>query len=158
LLNGYLRKVTNYNGFVMSDWGATHSTVASAKAGMDMDMNATDDGYYSTGMTTAVQNGQVAMKLLDTMVLRILTTMFRVGLFDHPTPAQPGAAATVTDTQSEKDFAQKLAESGMVLMQNNANLLPLPAGGGHVIALIGRPAGSDGTAQIYNGGGSGHIP
>jgi beta-glucosidase len=158
VLNGYLRRDTRFDGFVMSDWGATHSTVPAAKAGMDMDMNATDDGFYSSAMTTAVQNGQVSTQLLNKMVYRIVFTMFRVGLFDHPTPAQPSAAATVTDTAAEQDFARRLSEAGTVLMQNKGNLLPLPAGGGHVFALIGRPAGSDGTAQIYNGGGSGHIP
>jgi beta-glucosidase len=158
ILTRYLKKQSHFKGFVVSDWGATHSTVPSAKAGLDMDMNAFDDGFYGDALKTAVQNGDVSMKRLNNMVFRIFLSMFRIGLFDHPTPAQPGAAGTTTDTAAEQEFARKVSEGGTVLMKNDGHILPLPAGGGHVIALIGRNAGPDGTAQVYNGGGSGHIP
>jgi len=45
-----------------------------------MDMNATDDSFYSSGMTTAVQNGQVSTKLLNKMVFRILAAVAAISL------------------------------------------------------------------------------
>ena len=45
LLSTVLRQQFGFTGFVTSDWGATHSTAASANAGLDMDMPG-NDGYY----------------------------------------------------------------------------------------------------------------
>ena len=160
MLTDYLRGLAGFAGFVVSDWGATHSTVASVSAGLDMDMSRSDDGYYSTGLTAAVNHGQVTMDQLNQMVLNVLTAMFTVGLFDDPSPAQPGASRTVTDTSTEKNLAYRLALAGTVLMQNTGSLLPLPTGGGDKIAVIGKTAapGSNGVGLIYNGWGSGHVP
>jgi beta-glucosidase-like glycosyl hydrolase len=84
----------------MSDWGATHSTVASAKAGLDIEMGS--GTYYGSALGTAISNGQVSESTLNDMVLDILRPMFAVGLFDHPVAmgpaAQSQAAATPTDT------------------------------------------------------------
>ena len=157
-LNNYLKRDAGFSGFVMSDWGATHSTVASAKGGLDMEMGFSPGPYYTDALRTAVESGAVPMSRLNDMVYRIVFSMFRIGLFDHPMPAQPGAAATPTDTPAEQEFARQLAEQGMVLMKNSGGVLPLPGGGGHTIALIGRPAGPEGAQQVYNGFGSGHIP
>src|ERR1700753_689908 len=44
LLSTVLRQQFGYSGFVTSDWGATHSTAASANAGLDQDMPG-NDGY-----------------------------------------------------------------------------------------------------------------
>jgi beta-glucosidase len=157
-LNRDLKHELGFDGFVMSDWGATHSTVSSANHGLDMEMNSTVGPYYTNALKTAVQNGKVKLARLDDMVQRILRTMFRVGLFDHPTPAQPGAYSSNVDTAAQQAFARRVAEQGTVLLKNARNVLPLPTGGGHTIALIGRNAGPHGTKDVYNGGGSGHIP
>lgn len=157
-LNHDLKHELGFDGFVMSDWGATHSTVSSANHGLDMEMNATVGPYYTDALKAAVQSGKVKRARLDDMVRRIVRTMFRVGLFDHPTPAQPGAYSSNVDTAAEQVFARRVAEEGTVLLRNQHHVLPLPGGGGHTIALIGRNAGPHGTKDVYNGGGSGHIP
>jgi hypothetical protein len=69
---GILDDQFGFTGFVISDWGGTHSTVASAKAGLDMEMNTAPGTYYGSALQTAVQDGQVPMATLDDMVLRIL--------------------------------------------------------------------------------------
>jgi beta-glucosidase len=59
LLNTVLRQQFGYTGFVTSDWGATHSTEASANAGLDQDMPG-NDGYYGSALSSAVSAGQVS--------------------------------------------------------------------------------------------------
>ena len=57
LLTTLLRKQLDFQGWVMSDWGATHSTVASANAGLDQEMP--DAKYYGAALKAAIASGQV---------------------------------------------------------------------------------------------------
>ena len=81
-LDQTLRNQFQFAGFTMSDWYATHSTVASATQGLDMQMP--DDSYYGAALKAAVLSGQVSMATLNQHVRNILRTMFALGLFDHP--------------------------------------------------------------------------
>ena len=154
---GILDKQFGFQGFVMSDWGGTHSTVASAKAGLDMEMNITPGTYYGSALQTAVQNGQVPMATLNDMVLRILRPMFWVGVFDHPPAAQPQAFSAPVSTQDHIEIARRVSEEGTVLLKNQDNILPI-TGQGKTIAVIGPAASQAGAEDEYNGEGSGHIP
>jgi beta-glucosidase len=154
---GILDKQFGFKGFVMSDWGGTHSTVASAKAGMDMEMNIVPGTYYGSALQTAVQNGQVPMATLDDMVLRILRPMFWTGIFDHPPAAQPQAYSAQVSTPAHVELARRISEEGTVLLKNQGNVLPI-SGQGKTIAVIGPDAGQAGAENEYNGEGSGHIP
>src|SRR5204863_6316433 len=130
------------DGFVMSDWGATHSTAPAANAGLDMEM--WDGTYFGDPLKQAVESGQVPMSRLDDMVLRILRSMFRVGVFDNPPAAEPDAYAADVATPEEALLARQIAEQGTVLLKNDASVLPL-TGTGKKIAVIGQPAGPDGA-------------
>ncbi|HWE12146.1 MAG TPA: glycoside hydrolase family 3 C-terminal domain-containing protein [Solirubrobacteraceae bacterium] len=154
---GILDHQFGFTGFVMSDWGATHSTVASAKAGLDMEMNVTPGTYYGSALQAAVQDGQVPMSTLNDMVLRIVRSMFRIGLFDHPAAAQPAAYAANVSTPAHVALARTLSEAGTVLLKNQNGILPI-TGRGRTIAVIGQPAGQAGAENEYNGQGSGHVP
>ncbi|MFZ0043208.1 MAG: glycoside hydrolase family 3 C-terminal domain-containing protein [Solirubrobacteraceae bacterium] len=154
---GMLDNQFGFSGFVVSDWGATHSTVASAKAGLDMEMNETPGTYYGSALQTAVQDGQVPMSTLNDMVLRILRSMFRIGLFDHPVAAQPGAYGANVSTSAHVALARTISEAGTVLLKNQDGILPL-TGNGKTIALIGQQAGPGGAEIGYDGEGSGHVP
>jgi beta-glucosidase len=149
-----LRQQIGFTGFVMSDWGGTHSTAPAAKAGLDMEMGSST--YFGTTLSAAVSPAQ-----LDLMTLHILRAMFAVGLFDHPIAmgqaAQTLAAATPTDTPAANALAGHIAEQGIVLLKNQGAVLPLQAPAKR-IAVIGTPAGPAGALLTYNGGGSGHIP
>src|SRR4051794_41584812 len=68
LLDGYLRRDWGFTGFVTSDWGATHSTLGSAQAGMDMEMHAAPPQYYADPLKQAVTEGKVPMTRLHGMV------------------------------------------------------------------------------------------
>ncbi len=154
-----LRNQMGFTGFVMSDWGATHSTVGSANAGLDMEMGS--GTYYGPALQTAITDNQVSEATLNQMVLDILTSMFAEGLFDHPiamgATAQAAAAATPTDTPDQNTLAGQVAENGMVLLKNQGAVLPLQSPA-QTIAVIGGPATTPDALYTYNGGGSGHIP
>jgi beta-glucosidase len=148
LLNGPLRSQFGFPGFVTSDWGATHSTAASANAGMDQEMPGGD--FFGSSLSTAVNNGQVSQTTLNNMVSRILTEMFAFGLFDNPHSGNTGA--TVTST-AHKTAARQIAAEGTVLLRNN-NVLPLNTSSVHSIAVIGADAS---TSPQTAGGGSAAV-
>lgn len=84
-LNHLLKTELGFQGYVMSDWGATHSGVASIESGMDMTMPGgftlygemwTEGSYFGKNLTAAVENGTVDMSRLDDMVIRTMTRMF----------------------------------------------------------------------------------
>src|SRR5450830_1720801 len=151
--NAYLNKILKdefgFDGFITSDWGATHSTVASANAGMDMQMP--DGSYFGAALKQAVQDGQVPQSRLDDMVSRIMREEFRFGLFDHPSPDTPNAVAA---TPAHLAVAKKAAEDGTVLLKNDGNLLPLDTHTLHSIAVIGDGAGPN---TMSAGGGSATV-
>ena len=156
-LTTILKRQFGFTGFVMSDWGGTHSTVAAADAGLDMEMDLKPGQYFTAPLKTAVQGGQVPMSRLNDMVTRIARTMFSIGIFDHPAAAEPAAAAADVQRPQDIALARSLSESGTVLLKNQGRLLPL-TGSGKRIAVIGPGAGPAGAEQFYNGAGSGHIP
>ncbi|CAI7598569.1 unnamed protein product [Penicillium manginii] len=88
LLNHLLKGELGFQGYVMSDWGATHSGVSSVESGMDMTMPGgftvygelwTEGSYLGKNLTQAVQNGTVEMTRLDDMIVRIMTPYFWLG-------------------------------------------------------------------------------
>jgi beta-glucosidase len=137
-----------FPGFVTSDWGGTHSTVAAANAGLDMQMP--DASFFGTPLQTAVNNGQVSTATLNSAVSRILTELFTFGLMDNPQHAA-STGATVTTT-AHQTTARNIAEEGSVLLKNTG-VLPLNPTTTKSIAVIGTEATSPQTA----GGGSAGV-
>jgi len=81
--NGMLRE-GGFQGFVVSDWGATHDSASdNALAGLDMeqpgDFILIGGGVYGNNLKNAVNNGNVPMSVLNEMVTRILTPWFMLG-------------------------------------------------------------------------------
>jgi beta-glucosidase len=154
-LTNILKKEFGFGGFVMSDWGATHSTVAAANAGLDMEMYQST--YFGQPLKDAVTAGQVPMSRLDDMVTRILRSMFADGVFDDPAAAEPNAYAADVERPDDVTLARTISEDGTVLLKNAGGALPL-TGQGKKIAVIGPVAGPQGVENVYNGAGSSHIP
>jgi len=158
LLTDILKTEWGFDGFVMSDWFATHSTARAANAGLDMEMAPLFNGwYFGNALKTAVANGTVPVSRLNDMVTRIVRPMFSVGLFDNPVPSEPTGSDTAVNTPAEATLARRVAEEGTVLLKNTDNVLPL-VGKGKKIALIGHAAGTAGAEQAAGGGGSSHVP
>jgi beta-glucosidase len=157
MLSGILKREFGFDGFVMSDWGGTHSTVQSARAGLDMEMSVAPGTYYGSALKTAVQAGQVPVARLNDMVLRILRPMFRVGIFAHPHAPEPQAFNANVETPGDIALARRMSEEGTVLLKNAGGVLPLQ-GTGQRIAVIGLAGGPVGSQESYGAGGSSHIP
>jgi beta-glucosidase len=149
LMQDTLDQQWGYQGFVTSDYGATHSTVGSADAGLDQEMPSAD--FYGPALQTAVQQGQVSMATLNDMVSRILTEMFRFNEFNNPPTGSTTATVTTTAHQAT---STAVAEAGTVLLKNSGGTLPLKADGGGSIAVIGPAASAqptdtgDGSAYV----------
>jgi beta-glucosidase len=153
LLNHVLKQEWGFTGFVTSDFGATHSTVTSANAGLDVEMPT--GVYFDTLLASAVTSGQVAQTVINDKLIRRFSTMMNLGVF----PNAPG----ITTIPSLQDglIARQIAEAGMVLLQNKpgvlplntTRILPLNASSLHRIALIGPYAGAAKTG----GGGSSAV-
>jgi len=148
-LRAVLRSAWRFPGFVTSDWGATHSTVASADSGLDMQMP--DSSRFGPALKDSVQAGLVSVARLNEMVRRILTQEFRFHLFDRE---QAGTPSAVVTTPEHAAVARNVAEQGTVLLKNAGGLLPLDAGRVHAIAVIGPSAGRD---AMTGGGGSAAV-
>jgi beta-glucosidase-like glycosyl hydrolase len=87
-LNQVLKKEWGFQGWVVSDWFATHTTVKAALAGLDMEQPTSR--YFGAALKKAIEGGQVPVERLDDMVRRIVRTEFASGIFDNPQPT-PGA-------------------------------------------------------------------
>jgi len=145
LLTTILKDQWGFQGWVLSDYGATHSTVPAANNGLDMELPTGQ--FFSDALKATVQSGQVSMATIDEHVHRILRTMFAFGLFDRPAPS-----GTI-DAQADGKIARDVAEQGTVLLKNDGALLPLDSGKLGSIAVIGPNAGQ----AMTGGGGSSHV-
>ena len=143
LLTQVLKTGWNFPGYVMSDWEATHSTVAAANAGLDQEE---PDQIYFSQLPAAITAGQVPQSRLDNMAHRVLRAMFEDGLFDYPQTLQPIPAA------ADAAIAQQVEENGAVLLKNANGQLPLSAAITS-IAIIGSHA----DTGVLSGGGSAQV-
>ncbi|MGA2157411.1 MAG: glycoside hydrolase family 3 C-terminal domain-containing protein, partial [Bryobacteraceae bacterium] len=145
LLNEALKKDFGFQGFVISDWGATHSTAKAANAGLDLEMPEAD--YFGAALKKAVESGEVPLSRLDNMIHRVLRSEFAVGLFDNPPDRR------VPDVFHGLEVAERVAEQTIVLLKNANGQLPLAASNIHSIAIIGSHA----DVGVLSGGGSGQV-
>jgi len=155
LLTEVLKKDWKFPGFVVSDWGATHSTAKASAAGLDQEQPA--EIFYGEPMKKAVESGEVPMAQLDEHVRRILRSMFATGVVDDP------PVKGVPDVFRNADVAQQIAEQSIVLLKNNGGQLPLNAGKLRSIAVIGAHAdvgmiSGGGSAQVDPPGGNAIMP
>ena len=145
LLNEVLKKDFQFKGFVLSDWGGTHSTEKASHAGLDQEQP--DKTFVGDALKAAVGSGAVSQSEVDEHVHRILRTIFAVGLFDNPVVKQ------VPDVERGFALAQSIAEKSIVLLKNDRNVLPLEASRVHSVVLIGGHA----DVGVLSGGGSAQV-
>jgi beta-glucosidase len=142
LLTDILKRQVGFTGWVMSDYGATQSTVEAANAGLDQEMPAAT--FFGDRLMEVIKAGQVSMATLDDKARRILRTMFARGLFEHPVQIHP------FPIQEHGQWAKTIASQGIVLLKNSDTLLPLASDALHAVAVIG----ADADANIAGGGSS----
>jgi beta-glucosidase len=145
LLTDVLKKDWGFKGFVVSDWGGTHSTVKASAAGLDNEEPL--DEFFGAKLKTAVEAGKVSTAELDDHVRRVLRSEFACGIVDHPT--QKG----VPDVEGNLATALKVEEQSAVLLKNASGLLPLNSAAVKSIGVIG-PHANEG---MMSGSGSAQV-
>jgi beta-glucosidase len=147
LLTKVLKREWGFDGMVMSDWGAVHTTVDAANAGLDLEMPG-PARYYGDMLVKAIRNAQVDMQQLDDNVRRVLRTLFRTGVMD-------GMRRPAGELGSERHrhIAVDIARESITLLKNERGLLPLSRERVRSIAVIGPNA----DAAIIQGGGSANV-
>ena len=154
LLNTVLKRDWNYPGWVMSDWGAVHSTVKAANAGLDQEsgQELDEEVFFDGPLRAALDKGQVSQRRLDDMVARYLTGLIASGAYDAPVPAK----AVTPPYARNAEVAQRAAEAGIVLLKNT------PVGGGDLLP-VARTAkkvllvGGNADVGVLSGGGSSQV-
>ncbi|MGZ3844477.1 MAG: glycoside hydrolase family 3 protein, partial [Flavisolibacter sp.] len=133
LLNSILKKEWGFKGFVMSDWGGTHSTVAAANKGLDVEMGSGEkynQYFFADKLLDSVKAGKVSMETIDDKVRRILWVIYHTSLSDN----QP---AGKINTPAHSKTVYDVASESIVLLKNEKHLLPLNLAGLRSIAVIG---------------------
>ncbi|KAJ5243207.1 glycoside hydrolase superfamily [Penicillium citrinum] len=149
-LNGILKTELGFQGYVVSDWAATHSGAKAVNAGEDMDMPGTDQlspVYWHQSLVEAVKNGSVSSSRLDDMCRRVMTPYFHLKqdknfpaidpsekdlnalLFSSPEDYRYnytfGSQANVDVRKNHGKAIREAGAAGVVLLKNNNGTLPL---------------------------------
>jgi len=158
LINDILRGEWGFDGVVVSDWGGTHNTYQAIMNGLDMEFgswtdglssgrsNAYDNYYLAYPYLEMIQSGKVGTKELDDKIRRILRLAFRTTM-DKNKPF--GSLASPEHGMA----ARKIAQEGIVLLQNKNNVLPIDLNRAPKIAVIGENA----LKMMTVGGGSSSL-
>ena len=158
LLNDILKGEWGFDGVVVSDWGGVHDTDQAITNGLDMEFgswtnglsngtsNAYDNYYLAQPYLERIKSGKVGTKELDDKVRRILRLAFRTTM-DRNRPY-----GTMRSPE-HYDAARKIGEAGIVLLQNNNDLLPIDLDKTKKIAVIGENA----VKMMTVGGGSSSL-
>lgn len=148
LIKEVLKGDWKFDGLAMSDWVSTYDAVAAAKAGLDLEMPS---GRYMNRDTLlpAIQSGRVTVATIDDKVRRMLRVMFRFGFFDR---SQTDSALPLYNPDSRL-VALEAAREGIVLLKNEANILPLDRKKIRTIAVVGPNA----YPAVTGGGGSSRV-
>ncbi|HJP69474.1 MAG TPA: glycoside hydrolase family 3 N-terminal domain-containing protein, partial [Sphingomicrobium sp.] len=149
LLNKVLKHDWGFKGFVMSDWGAVHSTGDAANDGLDQFTGfccVGDNPWFAPKIfKVALQSGAIPERRLDDMAKRILWALFAKGVVDRPVRAAP------IDYAAHAQVSEEAAENSLVLLKNDGDLLPLR--GVKSLAVIGGHA----DQGVIAGGGSSDV-
>lgn len=150
LLDRVLDADWGFGGYVMSDWGAVHSTVKSALAGLDQESAWVFDRepYFGTALSQAVASGRVPLSRLDDMARRILRSLFAAGVVDHPIRETPAPIDFAADARvAGADEAE-----GIVLLKNAGGVLPLARNVKRLLIV-----GGHADRGVISGGGSSTV-
>lgn len=148
LLNGILKQQWGFPGVVLSDYGASHDTVASLQNGLDLEPWP-GVAYAPAPVTAALASGLVTQAQLDDHVRRYLRTLFAAGVFDRAAYAEEEARI---EKAAHAAAARRIEEGAITLLSNRGSVLPLDPARIKSIAVIGKAASS-----FITGGGSSAV-
>jgi beta-glucosidase len=153
ILDRLLRDELGFDGVVVADYFAvsllaTHHRVEAdnagagaraLRAGLDLELPGRD--CFGEPIKALLDDGRLPIDLVDRAVRRVLRSKFQVGLFDHPYVDTSSVMASF-DTGADRQLARRAAAASMVLLKNDAGLLPLDRAGLRRVAVVG-PAADD---------------
>lgn len=138
IINQLLKKELGFQGYVMTDWNAQHTTQQSANAGLDMTMPGSDYNggtvLWGSKLSSAVSSGQVQQSRVDDMVRRILAAWYLTG----QNSGYPGINIKASVQGTHKTNVRSIARDGIVLLKNTGGILPFKKPS--KIALVGSAA------------------
>lgn len=158
LLNDILKKEWGFDGVVISDWGGTHHTMEAIQNGLDLEFGtwtnglaggakkAYDNYHLALPYLRLIREGKVGTDELNDKARRVLRLMFRTTLNPH----RPLGSML---SEAHDDAARRIAEEGIVLLQNKGGLLPIDLSRAKKIAVIGENA----IKMMTVGGGSSSL-
>ncbi len=158
MLNKILKQDWGFDGAVISDWGGAHDTEQAVKNGLDFEFgtwtdgltmgatNAYDNYYLAKPYLDKIQKGELTTKELDEKVRRVLRLFYR-------TTMNPNRALGFLCSESHYETARKIANEGIVLLQNKGNLLPMSLTAGKKVLVVGENA----IKMMTVGGGSSSL-
>ncbi len=164
ILNEILKGELEFQGNVMSDWGATKAGVQSAVGGLDVEMPG-GDGFLGYSLLQAVQSGSITEAKINDMIIRILAPYFLL-------VQDQGYPSLDLDRDATKDNYQinrQIGTAGIILLKNTNNVLPFNTSHDKYYSVYGSaagqfngglgPWGSDEgfNGALYQGGGSGYV-
>jgi len=150
LLRDLLKGEWGFDGFVVSDWFATKTTVESALGGLDVEMPWRQK--YAK-LQSAVVGGQVSEDVIDEAVRRVLRIKFKFGLA-LLSEAVPGDPADV-ESAAHVGLAREAAAKSLVLLKNEGDVLPLKRADKLRVAVVGKWASQ---ARLGDNGSSNTKP
>ena len=144
-LTKILKGEWDFKGSVISDWGAVHSTIRSALAGLDVEMGTEapfSAYYFADSLLAAVKRGDLQEKVVDGMVRRHLRVLMGIKA------GKPERKTGAINTAEIRKVAYDVASEAIVLLRNSRDILPLDPSGLRSLAIIGANA----KATFANGG------
>lgn len=157
-LNKILKGDWAFDGVVVSDWGGCHDTDQAVKNGLDMEFgswtnglsagtsNAYDNYFLATPYIIGIQSGKYTTKELDDKVRRVLRLFFR-------TTMNRNRPHGFLCSESHYEAARRIADEGIVLLQNKGNILPIDRNKAKRILVVGENA----IKMMTVGGGSSSL-
>ena len=149
LLEGTLREKWGFDGYIVTDNGASHHiwqpqepshhyapnqmTVAKLmlEAGVDVDLSEQTDWtqIYGFFIGQAIEEGLVTQDLVERALRNLFRVQMRLGMFEtkQNRPYREITHQLYVDSDAHKALARGSAQRSIVLLKNEASLLPLPA-------------------------------
>ena len=158
LMNDILKGEWNYDGAVISDWGAVHDTSTAVDGGLDMEFgswtngltngksNAYDNYFLASPYLKGIQDGTYSEKELNDKVRRVLRLTFRTSMNRNRPYGSMGSDEHIA-------ACREIGQEGVVLLQNRDNILPIDLKKTKKIAVIGENA----IKMMTVGGGSSSL-
>ena len=157
LLKDLLKGQWGFDGVVVSDWGGCHDTDQAVNNGLDMEFgswtdglhtgasNAYDSYYLANAYRDGLLSGKYSMQTLNDKVRRVLRLFFRT------TMARRGHGSLCSDAHYQT--ARRIADEGIVLLQNKDHVLPLDLSRRPTVLVVGENA----IKMMTVGGGSSSL-